>query len=199
MADRVEWSNTYRAIITPTADDLETVFGKTPLDRIVQSEEKMESYTFESGDKWYYAPAIVVTNLNNKLIAGSDDATDLVGASGDLSNPTEAAGGAAHFVGDTSGSIDADEDKIKWIYLKNNGYTDYSADTITDEHAHIVFNNGAASGSAYSPRLAPGQSMILQPRDTSGGTSASFVSAIAYGGTTNACTVKVLAIINDAA
>jgi hypothetical protein len=62
------------------------------------------TYSFGTDDKWYYAPNVISTKVNDmRLIAGHSDGstdhnTDLVGASGDLVNgPNEAAGQLAHF------------------------------------------------------------------------------------------------------
>tara|TARA_Y100000593_G_C4292030_1_gene328743 strand:+ start:318 stop:926 length:609 start_codon:yes stop_codon:yes gene_type:complete len=95
---------------------------------------------FHTYDKWYYAPnVIVLKSEDQELIGASDDLTDLVGASGDQTNgPNEAAGSTVEY---TDGStIDCSTAIVRFIYIKNTGYTDIN-NTPTDNSVYVTFDD----------------------------------------------------------
>lgn len=203
MADRAEGRISFTPIVTISADadadsvdaihhDIKSALGG-PL-----------TYTVADGaDKWYYAPNVIVTNSSQQLICGSDDNTDLVGASGDPANgPNEAAGNNVHTT-DGAATLDGGSDIMRFIFIKNTGESDVSGTTTTNS-VYFTLDTATSShstsdaievgaGEAFMARIGckvAGINIISGQARTAG--TASTVN----GSTSVRCTVA--AIIDDA-
>ena len=107
------------------------------------------TFTVQDGDDyWFYAPNVIVTNSSEELFgASSDNATDLVGASGDQSNgPNESAGAAVTFTDDST--ADCDADKVWFLFIKNTGTSDTSNTSTTNSVYFNLDGGTAAHGTA---------------------------------------------------
>ena len=131
MADRAQGAISFTPIVTIAADsDADAVDAihhniKTSLGGDC-------TFTVQDGDdNWFYAPNVIVTNASEELFGASDNATDLVGASGDQTNgPNEAAGAAVTFTDDST--ADCDADKVWFLFIKNTGTSDTSNTSTTN-------------------------------------------------------------------
>ena len=105
------------------------------------------TFSFQDGDdNWFYAPNVIVTNSSEELFGASDNATDLVGASGDQTNgPNEAAGTAVTFTDDST--ADCSADKVWFLFVKNTGTSDTSGTTTTNS-VYISLDGTAAAYNA---------------------------------------------------
>ena len=105
------------------------------------------TFTVQDGDdNWFYAPNVIVTSSSEELFGASDDATDLVGASGDQTNgPNEAAGAAVTYTDDST--ADCSADKVWFLFVKNTGESDTSSTTTTNS-VYISLDGTAAAHNA---------------------------------------------------
>ena len=105
------------------------------------------TFTVQVGDdNWFYAPNVIVTSSSEELFGASDDATDLVGASGDQTNgPNEAAGAAVTYTDDST--ADCSADKVWFLFVKNTGESDTSSTTTTNS-VYISLDGTAAAHNA---------------------------------------------------
>ena len=105
------------------------------------------TFTVQDGDdNWFYAPNVIVTSSSEELFGASDDATDLVGASGDQTNgPNEAAGAAVTYTDDST--ADCSADKVWFLFVKNTGESDPSSTTTTNS-VYISLDGTAAAHNA---------------------------------------------------
>ena len=100
----------------------------------------------DADDNWFYAPNVIVTSSSEELFGASDDATDLVGASGDQTNgPNEAAGAAVTYTDDST--ADCSADKVWFLFVKNTGESDTSSTTTTNS-VYISLDGTAAAHNA---------------------------------------------------
>jgi len=100
----------------------------------------------DTDDNWFYAPNVIVTSTSEELFGASDDATDLVGASGDQTNgPNEAAGAAVTYTDDST--ADCSADKVWFLLVKNTGTSDTS-NTSTTNSVYISLDGTAAAYNA---------------------------------------------------
>ena len=97
----------------------------------------------DADDNWFYAPNVICTTTSDELFgAGSDDNTDLVGASGDQTNgPNEAAGAAVTYTDDST--ADCSADKVWFLFVKNTGTSDVDGTTTTNS-VYLSFDGTAA-------------------------------------------------------
>ena len=146
MADRAQGAVSFTPIVTIAADsDADAVDAIHH--NIKGSLGGDLTYTAaNAGDKWYYAPNVIVTATSEELFGASDNATDLVGASGDQVNgPNEAADTAVDF---TDGvAADCDADKVYFLFIKNTGTSDTS-NTSTTNSVYVSLDTTAAAYNA---------------------------------------------------
>ena len=208
MADRVEGTLSFIPIVT-IADDTDADGRDTIHHDIKKALGGKLTYNLTSdneGDKWYYAPNVIVVKATNKVFICNleDDETELVGATGDPSNPNEAAGTAAHFT--EGGDIDGDADKVRFLFIKNTGTSDANGTPTTNA---VYFNIDGGSSSyidTASMEIAPGESVMLK---LSGGVEVENIvgitglpssagQAVLVNGS-DSVRVTIVAVINDAA
>jgi len=105
------------------------------------------TFTVQDGDdNWFYAPNVICTTTSDELFGASDDATDLVGASGDQTNgPNEAVASAVTFTDDST--ADCSADKVWFLFIKNTGTSDTSSTTTTNS-VYVSLDTTAAAYNA---------------------------------------------------
>ena len=148
---------------------------------------------------------MIVTNSSEELFgAASDNATDLVGASGDQTNgPNEAAGAAVTFTDDST--ADCDADKVWFLLVKNTGTSDTSNTSTTNSVYFSLDGGTAAHGTADQIEVPAGEAWIGRVNGPvmsniliiSGQTRAAGAAASVNGSTSVRCTV--VAIVEDVA
>ena len=147
MADRAQGAVSFTPIVTIAADsDADAVDAIHH--NIKGSLGGDCTFTVQDGDdNWFYAPNVIVTNSSEELFGASDNATDLVGASGDQSNgPNESAGAAVTFTDDST--ADCDADKVWFLFIKNTGTSDTSNTSTTNSVYFNLDGGTAAHGTA---------------------------------------------------
>ena len=147
MADRAQGAISFTPIVTIIADSDADAVDAIHHD-IKGSLGGDLTFTVQDGDdNWFYAPNVIVTNSSEELFGASDNATDLVGASGDQTNgPNEAAGAAVTFTND--GTADCDADKVWFLFIKNTGTSDTSNTSTTNSVYFNLDGGTAAHGTA---------------------------------------------------
>ena len=146
MADRAQGAVSFTPIVTIAADsDADAVDAIHH--NINGSLGGSLTFTVQDGDdNWFYAPNVIVTSSSEELFGASDDATDLVGASGDQTNgPNEAAGAAVTYTDDST--ADCSADKVWFLLVKNTGTSDTS-NTSTTNSVYISLDGTAAAYNA---------------------------------------------------
>ena len=146
MADRAQGAVSFTPIVTIAADsDADAVDAIHH--NIKGSLGGNLTFTVQDGDdNWFYAPNVICTTTSDELFGASDDATDLVGASGDQTNgPNEAAGAAVTFTDDST--ADCSADKVWFLFVKNTGTSDTSGTTTTNS-VYISLDGTAAAYNA---------------------------------------------------
>ena len=200
MADKVQGSIAFTPIVEIIADsDADAV--NAIHHNINSSLGGQMTYSFGGNDKWYYAPNIIVTSSSTVLISQtSDDATVLVGATGDPASPNEAAGTEAHFT--EGGNIDANVDDVKFIFIKNTGTSDTS-DTATTNSVYLTLDAGTAVNTGEDAiEIAAGEAwmgkvnnIVDDFRVITGQSNAAGTAAEVNGSASVRCTVA--AVIDD--
>lgn len=147
MADRAQGAISFTPIVTIAADSDADAVDAIHHD-IKGSLGGDLTFTVQDGDdNWFYAPNVIVTNSSEELFGASDNATDLVGASGDQTNgPNEAAGAAVTFTDDST--ADCDADKVWFLFIKNTGTSDTSSTSTTNSVYFNLDGGTAAHGTA---------------------------------------------------
>ena len=159
MADRAQGAVSFTPVVTIEADsDADAVDAihhniKTSLGGDC-------TFTVQDGDdNWFYAPNVIVTNASEELFGASDNATDLVGASGDQPNgPNEAAGAAVTFTDDST--ADCDADKVWFLFIKNTGTSDTSNTSTTNSVYFNLDGGTAAHGTADQIEVPAGEAWM---------------------------------------
>ena len=142
MADRAQGAVSFTPIVTIAADS-----DADAVDAIHHNIKGALggdlTFTVQDGDdNWFYAPNVIATTTSDELFGASDDATDLVGASGDQTNgPNEAAGAAVTFTDDST--ADCSADKVWFLFVKNTGTSD-TDNTSTTNSVYLSFDGTAA-------------------------------------------------------
>ena len=159
MADRAQGAVSFTPIVTIAADS-----DADAVDAIHHNIKGALggdlTFTVQDGDdNWFYAPNVIVTNSSEELFGASDNATDLVGASGDQTNgPNEAAGAAVTFTDDST--ADCDADKVWFLFIKNTG-TSETSNTSTTNSVYFNLDGGtAAHGTADQIEVAAGEAWM---------------------------------------
>ena len=140
MADRAQGAVSFTPIVTIAAD----ADAVDAIHHNIQGSLGGDlTFTVQDGDdNWFYAPNVICTTTSDELFGASDNATDLVGASGDQTNgPNEAAGSAVTFTDDST--ADCDADKVWFLFVKNTGTSDTS-NTATTNSVYLSFDGSAA-------------------------------------------------------
>ena len=120
MADRAQGAVSFTPIVTiASGSDADADAVDVIQHNIKQSLGGDLTFTVQDGDdNWFYAPNVIVTTSPEELFGGSDDNTDLVGASGDQTNgPNEAVGSAVTYTDDSL--ADCSADKLWFLFVKN--------------------------------------------------------------------------------
>jgi hypothetical protein len=160
MADRAQGAVSFTPIVTIAADsDADAVDAIHH--NIKGSLGGDLTFTVQDGDdNWFYAPNVIVTSSSEELFgASSDDATDLVGASGDQTNgPNEAAGAAVTFTDDST--ADCSADKVWFLFIKNTGTSDTSNTSTTNSVYFNLDGGAAAHGTADQIEVAAGEAWM---------------------------------------
>jgi len=204
MADRAQGAVSFTPVVTIAADsDADAVDAihhniKTSLGGDC-------TFTVQDGDdNWFYAPNVIVTNSSEELFGASDNATDLVGASGDQTNgPNEAAGAAVTFTDDST--ADCDADKVWFLFIKNTGTSDTSNTSTTNSVYFNLDGGTAAHGTADQIEVPAGEAWMGRVNGPvmsnvfiiSGQVRAAGAAATVNSSTSVRCTVA--AIIEDVA
>ena len=204
MADRAQGAVSFTPVVTIAADsDADAVDAihhniKTSLGGDC-------TFTVQDGDdNWFYAPNVIVTNASEELFGASDNATDLVGASGDQTNgPNEAAGAAVTFTDDST--ADCDADKVWFLFIKNTGTSDTSNTSTTNSVYFNLDGGTAAHGTADQIEVPAGEAWMGRVNGPvmsnvfiiSGQVRAAGTAATVNSSTSVRCTVA--AIIEDVA
>lgn len=159
MADRAQGAVSFTPIVTIAADS-----DADAVDAIHHNIKGALggdlTFTVQDGDdNWFYAPNVIVTNSSEELFGASDNATDLVGASGDQTNgPNEAAGAAVTFTDDST--ADCDADKVWFLFIKNTGTSDTSNTSTTNSVYFNLDGGTAAHGTADQIEVAAGEAWM---------------------------------------
>ena len=122
------------------------------------------TYDFVSSDRWFYAPDAIATNASLTLIctAVNPGLTALVGASGSHATTSEAAGSNCHFTNSSSTAIRGDEDKVRFLFIKNTG-TSNTAGTTTTNSVYVTLDTGAATHNGSDAiEIAAGESWMVK-------------------------------------
>jgi len=204
MADRAQGAVSFTPVVTIAADsDADAVDAihhniKTSLGGDC-------TFTVQDGDdNWFYAPNVIVTNASEELFGASDNATDLVGASGDQTNgPNEAAGAAVTFTDDST--ADCDADKVWFLFIKNTGTSDTSNTSTTNSVYFNLDGGTAAHGTADQIEVPAGEAWMGRVNGPvmsnvfiiSGQARAAGAAATVNSSTSVRCTVA--AIVEDVA
>jgi len=204
MADRAQGAVSFTPIVTIAADsDADAVDAIHH--NIKGSLGGDLTLTVQDGDdNWFYAPNVIVTNGSEELFGASDNATDLVGASGDQTNgPNEAAGAASTFTDDSV--ADCDADKVWFLFIKNTGTSDTSNTSTTNSVYFNLDGGTAAHGTADQIEVAANEAWMGRVNGPvmsnvfiiSGQARAAGAAASVNSSTSVRCTVA--AIIEDVA
>ena len=159
MADRAQGAVSFTPIVTIAADS-----DADAVDAIHHNIKGALggdlTFTVQDGDdNWFYAPNVIVTNSSEELFGASDNATDLVGASGDQTNgPNEAAGAAVTFTDDST--ADCDAEKVWFLFIKNTGTSDTSNTSTTNSVYFNLDGGTAAHGTADQIEVAAGEAWM---------------------------------------
>ena len=159
MADRAQGAVSFTPIVTIAADS-----DADAVDAIHHNIKGALggdlTFTVQDGDdNWFYAPNVIVTNSSEELFGASDNATDLVGASGDQTNgPNESAGAAVTFTDDST--ADCDADKVWFLFIKNKGTSDTSKTSTTNSVYFNLDGGTAAHGTADQIEVAAGEAWM---------------------------------------
>ena len=159
MADRAQGAVSFTPIVTIAADS-----DADAVDAIHHNIKGALggdlTFTVQDGDdNWFYAPNVIVTNSSEELFGASDNATDLVGASGDQTNgPNESAGAAVTFTDDST--ADCDADKVWFLFIKNTGTSDTSNTSTTNSVYFNLDGGTAAHGTADQIEVAAGEAWM---------------------------------------
>jgi hypothetical protein len=159
MADRAQGAVSFTPIVTIAADS-----DADAVDAIHHNIKGALggdlTFTVQDGDdNWFYAPNVIVTNSSEELFGASDNATDLVGASGDQTNgPNESAGAAVTFTDDST--ADCDADKVWFLFIKNTGTSDTSNTSTTNSVYFNLDGGTAAHGTADQIEVASGEAWM---------------------------------------
>ena len=159
MADRAQGAVSFTPIVTIAADS-----DADAVDAIHHNIKGALggdlTFTVQDGDDiWFYAPNVIVTNSSEELFGASDNATDLVGASGDQTNgPNESAGAAVTFTDDST--ADCDADKVWFLFIKNTGTSDTSNTSTTNSVYFNLDGGTAAHGTADQIEVAAGEAWM---------------------------------------
>ena len=204
MADRAQGAVSFTPVVTIAADsDADAVDAihhniKTSLGGDC-------TFTVQDGDdNWFYAPNVIVTNSSEELFGASDNATDLVGASGDQTNgPNEAAGAAVTYTDDST--ADCDADKVWFLFIKNTGTSDTSNTSTTNSVYFNLDGGTAAHGTADQIEVPAGEAWMGRVNGPvmsnvfiiSGQARAAGAAATVNSSTSVRCTVA--AIVEDVA
>jgi len=204
MADRAQGAVSFTPVVTIAADsDADAVDAihhniKTSLGGDC-------TFTVQDGDdNWFYAPNVIVTNSSEELFGASDNATDLVGASGDQTNgPNEAAGATVTYTDDST--ADCDADKVWFLFIKNTGTSDTSNTSTTNSVYFNLDGGTAAHGTADQIEVPAGEAWMGRVNGPvmsnvfiiSGQVRAAGAAATVNSSTSVRCTVA--AIIEDVA
>ena len=204
MADRAQGAISFTPIVTIAADsDADAVDAihhniKTSLGGDC-------TFTVQDGDdNWFYAPNVIVTNSSEELFGASDNATDLVGASGDQTNgPNEAVGATVTYTDDST--ADCDADKVWFLFIKNTGTSDTSNTSTTNSVYFNLDGGTAAHGTADQIEVPAGEAWMGRVNGPvmsnvfiiSGQVRAAGAAATVNSSTSVRCTVA--AIIEDVA
>ena len=204
MADRAQGAVSFTPVVTIAADsDADAVDAihhniKTSLGGDC-------TFTVQDGDdNWFYAPNVIVTNSSEELFGASDNATDLVGASGDQTNgPNEAAGATVTYTYDST--ADCDADKVWFLFIKNTGTSDTSNTSTTNSVYFNLDGGTAAHGTADQIEVPAGEAWMGRVNGPvmsnvfiiSGQVRAAGAAATVNSSTSVRCTVA--AIIEDVA
>ena len=159
MADRAQGAVSFTPIVTIAADsDADAVDAIHH--NIKGSLGGDLTFTVQDGDdNWFYAPNVIVTNSSEELFGASDNATDLVGASGDQTNgPNEAVDSAVTFTDDST--ADCDADKVWFLFIKNTGTSDTSNTSTTNSVYFNLDGGTAAHGTADQIEVAAGEAWM---------------------------------------
>jgi hypothetical protein len=146
MADRAQGAVSFTPIVTIAADS-----DADAVDAIHHNIKGSlgGDCTFtvqDAADLWFYAPNVICTTTSDELFGASDNATDLVGASGDQTNgPNEAVAAAVTFTNDDL--ADCDADKVWFLFIKNTGTSDTSGTTTTNS-VYVSLDTTAAAYNA---------------------------------------------------
>ena len=206
MADKVRINISVTPLVEMTDSEANTV------DSIHKSVGKnigsQFDYTFDSsnnGDKFYYAPHMLVTNASSGfsysgLIIGDNDVTDQVGATGDPDNTAEAAGGTAHFL--VGGNIDS-EDYVRFVCIKNTGTSDTTGTAIScSVYVRFTGTSDAPDTAALTPstvEIAAGETWFGRVYVKVDEINIDVGAANGGGSASDTVRCEVLAIINDRA
>ena len=159
MADRAQGAVSFTPIVTIAADS-----DADAVDAIHHNIKGALggdlTFTVQDGDdNWFYAPNVIVTNSSEELFGASDNATDLVGASGDQTNgPNESAGAAVTFTDDST--ADCDADKVWFLFIKYTGTSDTSNTSTTNSVYFNLDGGTAAHGTADQIEVAAGEAWM---------------------------------------
>ena len=148
MADRAQGAVSFTPVVTIAAgSDADADAVDVIQHNIKQSLGGDLTFTVQDGDdNWFYAPNVIVTTSPEELFGGSDDNTDLVGASGDQTNgPNEAVGSAVTYTDDSL--ADCSADKLWFLFVKNTGTSDTDGTTTTNS-VYISLDGTAAAHDA---------------------------------------------------
>jgi len=200
MADTARGKIVMTPVVTIAADDDANSVDAIHHDIKGSLGGKLEYTKVEHGDKWFYAPNVIVTDTAEELFADNTNATDLVGASGDQSNgPNEAIGATLETTDGTA--VDTDVDVLRFLFIKNTGTSDIN-NTSTTNSVYVCLDGSTPSHTSKCIEIASGEAWMSrinikvdQIHIITGRSRAAGTSATVNGSTSVRCTV--VAIIDD--
>tara|TARA_R110001599_G_scaffold243849_1_gene443773 strand:+ start:371 stop:985 length:615 start_codon:yes stop_codon:yes gene_type:complete len=159
MADRAQGNISFQPIVTIAADADADAVDAIHHDIKRSLGGKLTFTVADGDDNWFYAPNVIAVNASQELFGASDNATDLVGASGDQSNgPNEAAGAAVTFTDDSL--ADCDADKLWFLFIENTGTSDTSNTSTTNSVYFNLDGGAAAHGTPDQIEVAAGEAWM---------------------------------------
>ena len=160
MADRVQGKISFTPIVTLAAgvnsDEEDTI--QHDIKQALGGEMNVTARS--AADKWYYAPNLIANTIGSPMIVYSGDGlTILTGASGNVNDPNEPGDSTPVF---TDGvTIDHDDDRLRWIFIKNTGTSDIYGTKTTDS-VYIRLGTSAAWNHGWNNEIPAGEAWMTR-------------------------------------
>ena len=203
MADKAQGAVSFTPIVTIAADsDADAVDAiHHNIKQALGGDLTYEFVVDNEDDKWFYAPNVIVNGAaDDELFGDTDNASELIGATGDQVNgPNEAAGQPVDYTDGTQ--MDCDADKVYFLFIKNTGTSDTDG-TATTESVYFTIddNDSTAHNTNDAIEVAAGEAWMSRLNGVVAD-DIHIIAGTAKGAGASSSTVRctVVAVLNDAA